>query len=238
VSDDIVSLRIRQVICFMAKKKASPSPEQLQRMRDTALQIEVWAKKPWRWIRDCCVTQDEADSSSPVKPFPDKEYLRYITGVWQGSSLLAIPKSRRMMLTWLMLALHLHKALFFPRSAIFIQSKKEDDSDFLLSDKRMLFIYENLPKSLPWPKVTRKFCSLEFSNGSYMRGIAQGPDQLRQYTASAILCDEMAFWDKAEQTWGALKPTVQGGGQVTMISSAGPGFFQRLVEGRLTDDRR
>ena len=71
-----------------------------------------------------------------------------------------------------------------------------------------------------------------------VKGIAQGPDQLRQYTASAILCDEMAFWDKAEQTWGALKPTVQGGGQVTMISSAGPGFFQRLVEGRLTDDRR
>ena len=57
----------------MAKKKSQPSPEQLQRMRDTALQIEVWAKKPWRWIRDCCVTQDEADSSSPVKPFPDKE---------------------------------------------------------------------------------------------------------------------------------------------------------------------
>ena len=165
----------------MAKKKSQPSPEQLQRMRDTALQIEVWAKKPWRWIRDCCVTQDEADSSSPVKPFPDKEYLRYIADLWQRSSLLAIPKSRRMMLTWLMLALHLHKALFFPRSAIFIQSKKEDDSDFLLSDKRMLFIYENLPKNLPWPKVTRKFCSLEFSNGSYMRGIAQGPDQLRQY---------------------------------------------------------
>lgn len=222
----------------MSDNETAASPSRLLRVRDTALQIELWAKKPWQWIRDCCVTQDEADVSAPVKKFPDKVYLRYITELWQTTPLLAIPKSRRMMLTWLMLALHLHKALFFPRSAIFIQSKKEDDSDFLLSDKRMLFIYEHLPKHLPWPTVTRKFCSLEFSNGSYMRGIAQGPDQLRQYTASAILCDEMAFWDKAEQTWGALKPTVQGGGQVTMVSSAGAGFFQRIVEGRLADDRR
>lgn len=215
----------------------SKDADSAQRLADLALQLEVWGSDPWRWMQDCAWTQDEADGGR-IKRFPKKPYLEHVVRVWQREKLLAIPKSRRMMLTWIMLACHLWKALFFPRSAIFVQSKKEDDSDFLLGPKRMGFIYRHLPRHVPWPKMVTKFCSVDFDNGSYVRGIAQGPDQLRQYTASAILCDEMAFWDKAEATWAALKPTIQGGGSVTMVSSAGPGFFQRIVEGRLADDRR
>jgi len=204
---------------------------------DTAAQIELWARDPWQWIADCVWTQDEADQGA-IKRLPLHPYLQVVVERWQRSTLLAIPKSRRMLLTWVMLACHLWQAIFFPRSAIFIQSKKEDDSDFLMGDKRMLFIYRRLPERFRWPGVVDKHCSLEFDNGSYIRGVAQGPDQLRQYTATAVLCDEMAFWDRAADTWTALKPVIQGGGRVAMISSAGPGFFQRIVEGRIKDDSR
>lgn len=208
-----------------------------QVLLDTALQVEIWARDPWQWMMDCVWTLDEADGGK-IKRLPNKPYLQRVVEVWQSERLLAIPKSRRMLLTWVLLACHLWRAIFFPRSAIFIQSKKENDSDFLIGPKRMGFIYEHLPKNIPWPKATTKFCEIEFEHGSYVRGIPQGPDQLRQYTASAILCDEMAFWDRAEDTWASLKPTIQGGGSVVMVSSAGPGFFQRAVEGRLKDDRR
>lgn len=209
--------------------------EERRRLIDLALKIEQWTRDPWVWIRECVKTQDEADESARVKMFPDKEYLEHTVRVWQREPILAIPKSRRMVATWLMIALHLHKALFFPRSAVFVQSKKEEDSDFLLGPHRMLFIYHNLPPYIPWPRVKKKYANLAFDNGSYVKGIAQGADQLRQYTASAILCDEMAFWEDAEATWASLKPTIQGGGKVTMVSSAQPGFFQRIVEGRLRD---
>ena len=59
----------------------------------------------------------------------------------------------------------------------------------------------------------------------------QGPDQLRQYTASYVYLTEMAFWEWAEETYAALLPTIQGGGKIVMDSSAGPGFFERLIHG-------
>lgn len=199
---------------------------------DAAIQIEKWSRDPWRWIADCCQTVDEADAGK-VKRLPDKAYLRHVCEVWRRENILAIPKTRRMLLTWLMLSLHLWAAIFKPNSAIFVQSKKADDSDFLIGDRRMLFIYNHLPVGYNWPQVARKRYSLSFANGSYVMAIGQGADQLRQYTASYALLDEFAFWEQAEDTWGALKPIIQGGGKVVLISSAGPGFFQRIVEGDL-----
>jgi hypothetical protein len=191
---------------------------------------DLWSRDPWQWIKDCCYTMDEADEGK-TKRFPDKEYLSYICTAWLKHDLLAIPKTRRMMLSWLMIALHLWAALFHPNSAIFVQSKKQEDSDFLIADKRMMFIYNNLPKTHRWPVCAYKSCNIAVSNGSYIKAIGQGADQLRGYTASYIMLDECAFWEQAEDTWAALKPTVQGGGRVVLVSSAGPGFYQRICEG-------
>jgi phage FluMu gp28-like protein len=203
-----------------------------------AKRAELWAHNPWLFIKDACLTKDEADSGS-VKRFPDLPYLRHICEVWQAHKMLAVPKSRRMMLTWLMVALHLHMALFTPRSAIFVQSKKSEDSDYLIRDNRMLFIYNNLPvwlKSFGLPTVTSKEFLVTFSNGSSVRAVSQGADQLRQYTATAVLCDEIAFWERGRETWRALRPIVQGGGRLTLISSANPGFFEAVVKGELRDN--
>lgn len=201
--------------------------------------VDKWTRSPWAFIRDACVTRDEVDEGA-VKPFPRLPYLRRICEVWEAHKLLAIPKSRRMMLTWIMLALHLHLALFVPRSAVFVQSKKADDSDYLIGGDRMLFLYNNLPgwlRRYGLPEVQRKQYHLLFSNGSMVRAVSQGADQLRGYTATAILCDEIAFWERAAETWRALRPIVQGGGRVTLVSSASPGFFEAVVNGELRHGR-
>ena len=200
--------------------------------------VAVWRVDPWQWIYDCCLTIDEADAGK-VKQFPDKDYLRLVCEVWMRENLLVVPKSRRMMLTWVMLALHLWAALWQPRSAIFIQSKKEGDSGYLIGPERLLFMYNNLPTPPPgykWPGISSQTKAppiIRFDNGSQIFGIGQGPDQLRQYTASYVMLDEVAFWEWGRQTWGALKPTMQGGGKITAISSANAGFFQELCEGSL-----
>lgn len=209
----------------------SLSPKEAQELKQL-LEWQVWAKDPWQFIKDCCWTIDEADKK--IKQFPDKEYLRYIVDTWLKYDILLIPKTRRMMLTWVMLALHLWGAIFHPNAAVFVQSKKADDSDFLISDKRMKFIYDRLPE---WLKnavsCEYKQYHLSFGNGSYVMAIGQGADQMRQYTASYVMLDEFAFWEQAAATWGALKPTIDGGGKVVLISSAGPGFFANLVKGEI-----
>ena len=72
--------------------------------------MKRWSSDPWAFILECCWTIDEADAGK-IKRFPDKEYLKHVCTVWLRENLLAVPKSRRMLLTWVMLALHLWAAL-------------------------------------------------------------------------------------------------------------------------------
>ena len=204
------------------------------------LEWREWRRSPSSFIKDCIVTRDEADSGL-VKPMPEKEYLHHIDKCFVEYPILAIPKSRRMIVTWRLLALHLWHGIFHNNSAIFIQSKKAGDSAYLLGDDRLLFMYNNLPKRHVWPQISRKtrdndgkgYDVIQLDNGTSFYAIAEGPDQLRQYTASRVYCTEIAFWQSAESTWASLRPTIQGGGKIVMDSSANPGFFQRLVEGEL-----
>lgn len=199
-----------------------------------------YGEEPWLFVKECCWTKDEADGGR-VKRMPAKAYLRYVTEVWRGEPLLAVPKSRRMMMTWLFLCLHLWAALFQANAAVFIQSKKQEDSEFLLGEDRLTFIYRHLPGEFPWPRLEkamagksgRGYSFLRLANGSFIAAVGQGPDQLRQYTASHVYLTEIAFWEWAEETFAALVPIIQGGGKITIDSSAGPGFFDRLVNGEI-----
>jgi hypothetical protein len=206
------------------------------------LEWESWSKDPSPFMDDCIITRDEADDGEvSEKRMPKKEYLYHVDKCFVQYPILAIPKSRRMLMTWRLLALHLWYGLFNANREIFIQSKKAEDSAYLLGDKRLMFMYNRLPTRHNWPKVMRTikgqggvgFDLIELSNGSSYKAIAEGADQLRQYTASRIYCTEMAFWDRAEATWTSLKPTIQGGGKIVIDSSANPGFFEKLVTGDL-----
>lgn len=203
------------------------------------MELKRWRENPWEFIKDCCLTVDEADNGK-VKHFPDKEYLKRICELSQEEPILLIPKSRRMMMTWLDLAIILWEGLFKDNQMIFVQSKKFDDSCYLLGTQRLMFMYANLPHERhDFPKLKKKISSdkgfsvLQFSNGTTFMAVAEGADQLRQYTASRVYCTEMAFWDQAELTWMALRPVIQGGGKIIIDSSANPGFFSRLVNENL-----
>lgn len=178
-------------------------------------------------------TQDEHDSSVTAKKFPNKEYLKYICDVWFYSPLLLIPKSRQILMTWLFISCFLWDAQFKQNRLIFFQSKKEDDADRLI--QRAKFIYDNQPD---WIKTLfpaeYSFCHLKFKRQkSEIWGVAQGGDQLRQYTSSGIFSDEMAFQSDAEDAYTGALPTIKGGGRFAGISSANPGFFQYLVERKI-----
>lgn len=187
---------------------------------------------PWEFLK-VVRTKDEVDGKRPIKPFPvDKDYLKLYTRIWIAEKFVAVPKSRRMLMTWTNLCLYLWDTMFhMGRSNAFV-SKKEDDSNELI--EKCEFILQNLdhsilPKELV-PKWERTYNRLRFKEiDSQIRGFPQGPDQLRQFTFSGIFFDEAAFLEDAEETYSAALPTLQGGGRCTMVSSAAPGFFKRVV---------
>ena len=173
-------------------------------------------------------TWDEHDQVNPTKPLPDKPYLEELALLFLTEPLLAIEKSRQMMVTWLMCACHLWDAWAHQGRRIFFQSKKEKDANANID--RVKFIYENLPphyKIAHPANMPMTYLKLEFGKQkSIIEGIPQGADVLRQYTCSRIFSDETAFQEQAEKAWEAAKPTITGGGSIVMVSS--PNFKEHF----------
>ena len=195
-----------------------------------AANMKAWWADPWYGIKQGWIfTLDQTDFKNPVKLFPPKAHLEHITRAWEQHGLMLVPKSRRMMLSWLMCYLHLWMAMFHPGRSVFIVSDKEQKSDELV--RRCEFMYTNIPDgTILKPTARAKYCTLEFPGlDSYIMGLPSGAAQLRQYTASALLFDEFGFWSDAMETLGAARPTIEGGGRLTIISSAQDSPFKKLV---------
>lgn len=187
---------------------------------------------PWEFLK-ITKTLDPADKANPIKYFPvHLDYLKYYVRIWQTYPKVLVPKSRRMKMSWVNIALYLWDTAFkVGRHNAFV-SKKEDDSHELV--KKAWFLLENLDhEQLPKefiPKYELTYNKLTFpETNSLIQGFASGADQLRQFTLSGIFADEQAFWDDAERMYSASIPTLEGGGRYTGVSSPAPGFFKRLV---------
>jgi len=194
-----------------------------------ARNIESYFHNPWSMVEDSCIyTLDQTDMLNPIKPFPNKPWLKTIAEIWLEERLIALYKSRRMTITWLMIFLHLWLAMMREGVAVFFVSDKEDKSNELVD--RAKFIFKYIPNDMFLkPQFKSSYCYLEFPGlNSYIQGVAQGPDQLRQFTATAIFFDEFAFWEQAKATFMASKPTTDGGGKLTCVSSPREGFMREL----------
>jgi hypothetical protein len=189
-------------------------------------------------------TVDEHDQSVAVKPFPDKEYIREMVRLWQSSRMNLWEKSRQVMASWTLCALYMHEAQFSVESnrqtLYFIQSKKEEDSDRLIQRCYTLWFNQDAWLKALYP-AEYSYCHLRFWKPgprvglpySEIYGIPQGGDAFRQHTVSGLLIDEGAFQPELEKSIGAAQPTIKGGGRIDVVSSAGPGYFQDLVEDRV-----
>ena len=196
-----------------------------------------FSRDHWSFLTQAVSTLDQADKSRPVKRYPSKDYLYYITNKIVKEATCAIVKHRRMIVTWSCCSIALWDAMFNEGRFVAMISKKEEDSDELVG--RCKFIYDNIPDELlPFkPKMVYKYTEIKFPEiDSVIKGFAQGPDQLRQYTCSRIFADECAFWPQARQTFVAMKPTLEGGGKICLFSTRFPGFFQKLIEDTLDDN--
>lgn len=203
--------------------------------------IQLYRKDPWEFLINCVMTQDQTDRITPIKAFPkDRLDLKLYSRIWVQENFIAIPKSRRMFMTWMNVALYTWDTMWnIGRSQAFV-SKKEDDANELV--KKAKFILDNIPETaLPKkfiPKYEIVYNHLKFPEiNSEIRGFPQGADQLRMFTFSGIFADEMGFWEQAQKVYAGSVPTLEGGGRFTGCSSPAPGFFKDLVFDRLDQER-
>jgi len=201
---------------------------------------------PWPFLKECVWTLDQATQQK--RRYPDihdpdpgcdccpggcESYLHHMVNRWVGHKRFAAPKSRRMIVSWSLVALHYWLARFFPGTAVALASRKQGQNDSEGAAelvRRAWFIHQNMPSTVEPVRAEYNFCRLKFPDiHSEIIGVPQGSNQLRQYTFTAIFADEMAFWEEAHDTYSASIPTLEGGGRFTCVSSAHPGFFKSVV---------
>jgi hypothetical protein len=189
---------------------------------------------PWAFIRDCVWTRDEA--TGQVRRYPPHAYAELLVRRWQDHPLLVVPKSRRMVITWLFVAANYWLARFHVQAKVAFMARKLGKTDTEGSSelvRRAWFIHRHVPALLPACEAEYSVGRLTFPNGSEILALGEGADQARQHTFTSVLADEVVYWEQALETWVALRPTIEGGGRITAVSSAGKGFFADLVHDQL-----
>jgi hypothetical protein len=184
----------------------------------------IYEKDLWRWACDLVVTQDEA-SGAALKFPKEREYIHDLFDIFQAESLIAIPKSRRVFVTWAAAVYLSWRARYKPYQALFVQSESEDKAAFVI-DKRMVFLEDHLP--LAFRRSYKAVRTVKGAVGqitydgtkSYAKGIAQGRDALRAYTPSVVVLDESEFQMEGRQSLIAALPFQEKGAQLILISTS------------------
>lgn len=183
-----------------------------------------YGRRPWEWVTEQVYTIDEA-SQERVR-WPDKAYLKDLFAVLQAEQMIAIPKSRRMMVTWAVAAYAVHQARFFPGHAVFIQSETESKSAYVV-DQRCRYIEENIQPE-PYRRTFRSVRTQQGlvgvmtyeQTGSYIKAVAQGGDVLRSYTPSILILDEADFQPEAHAAVVAAIPFAEKNAKIILVSSS------------------
>jgi hypothetical protein len=139
-------------------------------------------------------------------------------GTIRDNRLVVILKARQLGLTWLVLGFALWLLLFHPAATVLLFSRRDDEATDLLKT-RLRGMYDRLP---PWLKV-RSFVvdndhEWELSNGS--RVLAFPTTAGDSYTATLAVVDEADLVPDLGRLMAAVKPTIDGGGRMILLSRA------------------
>lgn len=172
----------------------------------------------------------ELDTIRQVKAHP---YFRPIIEAWLSEKMLAVEKSRDMMATWLVVIMYTWDTIFHKGRQNIFQSENSTKTRDLVD--RAYTLWLNQPK---WLRDVHKAQMSEGTNRagrfvipslqSEIIGFPGGAQQIRQFHPSGIFSDEAAFNPNASETFSAVKPAISNGGRYTCISSANPGWMQRI----------
>jgi hypothetical protein len=132
--------------------------------------------------------------------------------------LVIILKARQLGMTWLVLGFALWLMLFRPAATVLMFSRRDDEAVHLL-DFRLKGMYARLPD---WVKcravIVDNAHEWRLSNGSMAFAFPTNAGD--SYTATLAIVDEADLVPDLNRLMRAVKPTIDGGGQMILLSRA------------------
>lgn len=159
------------------------------------------------------------DAGAAVVPFaPWPAQLRVLDAMAR-ERLLIFLKARQLGVSWLTCAFVLHQCLTHPAQTWLLFSQGQLEANELI--RRVGFLHDHHVDRARFPAL-RKGNTDEWAwaNGSRVRSLAATQRAGRSFTASGVVLDEFAFMQWGPTVLAAVKPTIDAGGKLFIISSA------------------
>jgi hypothetical protein len=210
----------------MAARRKSP---------EQAEWLKCWASPGYflacyGWVYDATATQWIRFELWP-------EQVRTL-GVLRRRRLVVVLKARQLGLSWLCVGFALWLMVFHPASTVLFFSKRDDEAAHLLGF-RLKGMYQRLPT---WMQarcaVKDNDHELRLSNGSV--ALAFPTTGGRSYTATLAVVDEADFAPDLGALLSAVKPTIDAGGRLILLSTADKSSpesaFKRVYRGAVAEE--
>lgn len=184
--------------------------EQLARLRDVS--IADFAKR----------TKIEVPTSATentLVPFEVWPAQRDVLRVFERDRLIIVLKARQLGLSWLTCLFTLRLCTLWPGQPALYLSRGQLEANELIRRTSVMY-HAHADKHL-LPKLTSDLTAyLGWENGSSITSLAATKEAGRSLTASLAVLDEWAFMRWPRETLNAIKPTIDAGGKLIIISTA------------------
>lgn len=173
------------------------------------------------------------DVGAAIVPFAPWPAQLGALEVMERERLLAFLKARQLGISWLICAFALHQCVTQDAQTWLIFSQGQLEANELI--RRVGFLHDHHQDRERWGVSLTKDNTDEWawSNGSRVRSLPATRRAGRSFTASGVILDEFAFMMWGPSLLAAVKPTIDAGGKLFIISSAdGAGSaYHQLIQG-------
>jgi hypothetical protein len=197
------------------------TPDIEREIRRRLLEVKRCRESLAYFAETYCHILASGDRSGAWVPFRLWPAQRESAGDLQRYREVVILKARQLGFTWLVTAFALQRLLFYPVATVLLFSKRDDEAAELLAF-RLREMYYRLPEWMRSGKlVADKTHKLELPSGS--RAMAFSTTGGRSYTATLAVIDEADFVPDLQAMLNAVKPTVDAGGRLVLLSTVDKG---------------
>jgi len=193
------------------------------------------AKRKFEYFLDYVwITEPRPDGSNAHIKFEKWDHILDAAVHLQTERYLVVPKPRQIGWSWLVAALALWKTAFNRNFKVLLMSQGELEAYDLLA--KVVYIWTHLPPELKPERNNDSRATLEFGPEWWIRALPSTAKAGHGTTAGLVIADEADYHEYLEQSYSAIKPTIDDvGGQFILISKCNPlkpqSLFKKIARG-------
>lgn len=185
---------------------------------DKAVELGRCYRSHTHFVHNHCHIYDSLSAGwVPFRLWPAQKAL--LEGIHE-EQLVIILKARQLGISWLTLSYALWTLIFRPIASISFFSRRETEAIYMLSDERLRGMYNHLPAWMKTGMEARVNSGKEWilRNGSAIRAFPTSAGD--SYVSTLAIIDEADLAPDLNTLMGAVKPTIDNGGKLILLSRA------------------